>query len=141
MTQHHIDRVDAPDDGYGDGQGDTYGCTCGETFDEVQYGGAEEAFAHLEAELGRKSFVLVKVEGGIADPSYDPARVDLIVVDYDVSESTDSAIEELETMIADVQTIPDDLAALPHDDPRWLDKAGILASLTEDLDGLRAMAS
>lgn len=89
---------------------------------------------HLDMLIGRvRPFILVKVEGGLADWVGDTDVVEVVSIDYDVSESTESAIEELDDMIGKAERIPDRLAQLPHDDPRWIDKPGILASLREDL--------
>jgi hypothetical protein len=88
-----------------------------------------------------KPFIWIKVEGGLADYGGDIDRVDVAQVDYDVSEHADSAVEELDDLILRAERIPDRLAELPHDDPRWLDKAGIIANLREDLaDRLEALA-
>jgi len=83
--------------------------------------------------MRERPFIYVKVEGGLAEVYGDVDRVDTVQIDFDVSESTDSAIEELDSMIEDAERIPDRLAVLPHDDPGWIDKAGILTSLRDDL--------
>lgn len=45
---HAISREPHDPMGYGDGQDDLYVCACGDKFGAVQYGGADEAIAHLE---------------------------------------------------------------------------------------------
>ena len=78
----------------------------------------------------RKPFVLVTVEGGIARAE-STGEVDVAVIDYDVTETGDP--HEIEAMLEVARAIPDEYAALPHDDPAWIDKAGIIATIEDDL--------
>lgn len=80
-----------------------------------------------------RPYIWIKVEGGLADYGGDIDRVDVGMVDFDISEHAEAAIEELDDMLLKAEGIPDRLAELPHDDPRWLDKAGIIQTLREDL--------
>lgn len=88
---------------------------------------------YLKAEP--EPFIWIKVEGGMADFGGDIDRVEVRIVDFDVSEET-SDPEELVSMIGNARRIPDRLAELPHDDNRWLDRTGIIESLTEALQRL-----
>lgn len=92
----------------------------------------------LQAEALRKigdpdpqPFILVTVEGGIADFHGDHDVVDVEVIDYDTDEA-DS--ERLADLVEKAERIPDRLAELDrHADARWIDKPGILATLREEL--------
>jgi hypothetical protein len=91
-----------------------------------------------EPVVNEPPFVWIKVEGGLADYGGDTDIVSVAQVDYDISENLESSIEDLETMLAEAQRIPDRLANLPRGDRRWLDKAGIIATIAEDLEKNRA---
>lgn len=80
-----------------------------------------------------KPFILVTVEGGIADYHGDTHRVDVELIDYDISELGDESIDQLDRMIESAERIPSRLAALDRQNPHWIDKHGILATLREDL--------
>lgn len=90
-NEHHIERVHNDPKGYGDGLSDFYRCSCGRTFSEVQYGGAEEAFAHLEeAPVG--GVVLVETNG--SDPEVTTQlrgnAVEIVAIDWDEVERGDN---------------------------------------------------
>lgn len=91
----------------------------------------EVIVAALERMLpDEKPFIWIKVEGGIADYGGDYDVVDVEQVDFD-TEGMDA--EDIGRMIAAARRIPDRLASLPRDDPRWLDKEGIEQTFYDEL--------
>jgi hypothetical protein len=128
MIIHELTYVEDEFETAADGLSDFYRCTCGETFQAN--GDVQAAFAHGR-ETAPKPFIWVWVEGGIADYGGDIDRAEVVQVDYD------NEGREAYELAYDIQTarrIPDRLAELPHDDPRWLDRDGIIKNLTDDLE-------